>query len=449
MKFAPFLLLTATIAVHAAEPTPNLPPADVVARVLRASPTVQAAASQVRVEEANRERLSAGSYEWNVRLAAHQRKVLPSGAPDERFNEWNAQIERPFRLPGKAGKDQELGALGVSLAEAGHGDALHEAGRTLLKAWFDWLRETAAARQWQTQSDLLSRQAHAVLRRQQLGDAARLESVQAEAALAQAQAQQIQAEMRRTLAEDDLRRRFPGLPLQAPEKFAEVPRVTGDEAQWRERILAHSHELGLARTASLRAASAADRASQERLPDPTLGVQMGRERGGEEQIVGAYLAINLPGSARRAGASAALAEAEVAHRREAAVLQKIGAEAAATYQSATASRDAAQASREAAQRLERAAEMTARAYQLGEGSLNELLMARRLANEARLAATQAGLDALERYYRLQLDAHRLWVLEEEAHDHEDDGPALTAAPAGSPVAMLPGHGSRGVASRQP
>ena len=55
--------------------------------------------------------------------------------------------------------------------------------------------------------------------------------------------------------------------------------------------------------------------------------------------------------------------------------------------------------------------MTARAYQLGEGSLNDLLASRRLANEAQLSARLIQLEALELRYRLLLDAHRLWVMD--------------------------------------
>lgn len=57
--------------------------------------------------------------------------------------------------------------------------------------------------------------------------------------------------------------------------------------------------------------------------------------------------------------------------------------------------------------------MTARAYRLGEGSLNDWLAARRLANEAQLAARLSQLEALELRYRLLLDAHRLWNPGEE------------------------------------
>ncbi|MGB8053536.1 MAG: TolC family protein, partial [Azonexus sp.] len=150
---------------------------------------------------------------------------------------------------------------------------------------------------------------------------------------------------------------------------------------------------------------------RERVPDPTLGVQMARERGGEEHILGAYIAITLPGGGRQAVASGALAEAGVATSREAAATQKISAEAAALYHSAIGAMTTWQATQSAAERLQRAADMTARAYQLGEGSLNDLLTARRLANEAQLAARLARLEALESRYRLLLDAHQLWDLD--------------------------------------
>ena len=73
-KIIAILLTSLSSYALAAEPTPNLPPVDVVAQVLRANPTVQAASSQIQVEAANRNRLEAGEYEWNVRLGGQQRK---------------------------------------------------------------------------------------------------------------------------------------------------------------------------------------------------------------------------------------------------------------------------------------------------------------------------------------------------------------------------------------
>jgi outer membrane protein TolC len=395
----------------AAETMPNLPPTEIVARVLRENLSVQAAAGQIRVEEANRSRLEAGHYEWNVRIGGQQRHSKPATGADERFNEWNAAIERPLRLPGKSGLDSELGAAGVSLAETAHGDALHETSRNLLKSWFVWLKESASAAQWTEQFALLDKQSKAIQRRQQLGDAARLEAIQAEAALAQAEAQLAQARVRQQTAGEDLRRRYPGLPLVTPNGIAEPTPIEGNESDWINSILEHSHELELARGETQRAQIVAGRASRDRLPDPSIGFHVSRERAGEDQIFGAYISIPLPGGARRASSDAALAMADVAGRREAFTTQKISAESAMLYQSANAAFSTWQASRNAAERLGLAADMTARAYQLGEGSLNDLLAARRQANEAQLAARLAQLDALELHYRLLLDAHLLWDLD--------------------------------------
>ena len=229
--------------------------------------------------------------------------------------------------------------------------------------------------------------------------------------MAQAVAQRTQAEARRRSAGEDLRRRYPGLPLTEPAALEEPLPPAGSEAEWVDALLEHSHELGLARGEAQRARVAAERQRQDRLPDPSVGLQFSRERGGEENVVGAYISIPLPGDARRATADASLAQAEAAGRRAEAVERRIGAEAATLYQAALSGAPAWQAARDAAERLERSADLTARAYQLGEGSLNDLLTARRLANEARLAARTSQLDALELRYRLLLDAHRLWDLD--------------------------------------
>ena len=418
MKLIVAAVLVASLVglAQADEFTPYLPPAELVTQVLRASPGVRAAAGQVGVEEAHRRRLEAGSYEWNLRLGGQQRRTYPAGAPNEPFGEWNAALERPVRLPGKAALDAELGAAGVSVAQSALDDTLHEAQRSLLRTWFTWLKEDSTAAQWAEQVSLLAQQAEALRRRQQLGDAARLEAVQADAARSQAEASLAQARVREQVAAENLRRRFPGLPLTAPQHIAEPQPIPGSESEWVEAIVAHSHELGGARREAQRAQLSAARVDHERMPDPTFGVLASRERGGEEQVFGAYISIALPGAARRASADAARAEADVAYQREAAALQQVSAEAATLVRSASAARAAWQAGDAAATGLARAADMASRAYRLGEGNLDNLLTARRLANEARLTARLMALEALELRYRLLLDAHRLW-------NSDDDTPA--------------------------
>lgn len=402
------LLLWAQLAVAGAQP--GLPADDVVREVLRAHPDAQAAGSEMRYEAANRQRLEAGAYEWSVRLGGQQRRTEPPLGERERFGEWNVALERPLRLPGKAATDAEIGAAGVARAETALDNVRHDTKRDLLQSWFAWLKENAAANQWAAQVELLQRQLRAVSRRQQLGDAARLETVQTEASLAVAEAQSRQATARQQAAREVLQRRYPGLPVGEPASLGELSPEIGDEAFWQTVIAEHSHELAMARQQTRLAQLAARRQQQDRVPDPSIGIAYSRERGGEEQVVGAYISIPLAGGARRAADEGAAALAEAARYREEAVARKLALETAMSVQAARAAQDAAQASRLAAERLQAAATMAGRAYQLGEGSLNEWLTALRLANEAQLAARHSQLDAQEKRYRLLLDAGHIWQL---------------------------------------
>lgn len=392
----------------AAEVLANLPPEPAVARLIAAAPEIMAAQAMRDAETAQRERLKAGSYEWVVRLGGQRRRVLPEGASESGFSEWNGALERAVRLPGKAGIDAELGDAGVAQAETALGDARHEFARALLQAWFAWLREGRALRQWQTQEASWQNQAQGVGRRLQLGDAARIESVQIEAALAQASAQRAQAEARVAIAADVLRTRFPGIPLEDQPTLAEPTPLDGSAAEWVARMLEHNHELRLATHETRKAELHAERARSDRLPDPSFGLAYARERAGEERLLGAYVSIPLPGGARSAMADAGRAQAAAAERREAATRRRIEAEAAARYQAAQAAVPAWQAAQQAADRLRQSADMLTRAYSLGEGSLSDLLLARRQANEALVSAETLRLDALEARYRVLLDAHLIW-----------------------------------------
>ena len=390
---------------------PNLPPTREVARLLADAPAIRAALAQRDVENANRTRLEAGPHEWNLRAVSQQRRVRPDNLPGERFSEWSAALERPLRLPGKAGLDADIGQAGAALADTAIGDARHELSRLLLKSWFDWLRESESLSQWKQQVALLERQSLVVGRRQKLGDAAGIEAIQAEAALSQARAQLAQAGSREQATLATLQQRFPGLQAPVRTPLTEPEALSGDAESWVARVLEHNHELALAEGERTRASLLAERARRERLPDPSVGIAWSRERGGEENVVGAYISIPLPGGACSAAADAAGAQQVAAGHRAGAVRQKIAAEAAALFHSARAAVPAWQATRTAALRLNESARLSERAYQLGEGNLSELLTSRRLANEAELAARTQQIEALALRYQLLLDTHQLWPLD--------------------------------------
>jgi outer membrane protein TolC len=238
---------------------------------------------------------------------------------------------RPLRLPGKARLDEELGREGVSQARVAYGKALHVASRTLLKGWFAWQREAAQASQWQAQVDVLKQQAEAVAKRQRAGDASRMEQTLARAALAQAAASAAQAAGRERAAAAEFAVGFPRVALPSRPQVADPQPPEGDQRYWIEQILAHSHELGVARAAVRRGRVSAARAEAERLPDPTAGIHYASEFSGNERFYGFSLSIPFSGAGRTAEARQAQARAEAAADREAGVLRKIEAEVAGAY----------------------------------------------------------------------------------------------------------------------
>lgn len=400
-----------------------LPPRDVVLTALRQSPMVEAAGQVRTADAAERERIEAGTHEWALRTTLQQRRVAPSAsqAATERYREWQTGLEKAFRTPEKRRLDGKLGEEVHRRAQAAYGDALHEASRQLLRLWMDALQAGAVVRLWSRQADTLLQQSRITDRRKQLGDASRLEALQAEAALAQVEAALSQARVAETLAREALLAQYPDLVRfldEAPRELPEPANLKGDNALWMNQLLKENHELRLARAETRHARLVASRAEAEQIPDPTVGVYVGSDRGGEERLQGITLTLPLPGEARRATARRDLALAAAAASREAAIQARVESEARALLAQARRSDELWRHSEAAAHGLEEAALLSARAYALGEGDLESLLLARRLAMEARLSATATQVDALNARYRLEVDSHRLWPV--DAHDDHDE-----------------------------
>lgn len=400
---------------------PELPPQAIVVHILQNHPEIRIKDALLRAEEAEGRRLQAGPHEWNLGMSRQQRRIqTPDPATGTtRYNEWDASLQRGIRLPGKAQTDEALAHAGIEAMHWSRGETLHETSRKLLADWFSGLREEASARAWAEQAALLDKQAQQLNRRRELGDASRLETLQATAAAAQARSQARMSRSRANATGIELRQRYSGLTL--PETLPETTpqALTEPPTHWLETILKQDHELGTVRAETRRAQLLARRADQERLPDPTLGLMMGRERSGEERVAGITLSIALPGESRAAQRDAELARADAAARREAAILQKVSTEALSQIEQVRGAFEAWQASDTAARELWDAADLATRAWNLGEGTLAESLAARRLAFEARLAAQHTRLDALEKKNRLLLDSHQLWPLDDHADEDHD------------------------------
>lgn len=399
------LLAALSPLAAAAQESAYLPPQELIARVLASQPEVRAAESRADAARADARARAVGSYEYEASVIPQRRST---DAGDD-YSEWEAQVGRRIRLPGKARLDREIGDRGIAAAELRLADAEHLAARRLLAAWMGWLRSAHAATETAQQQALLARERDALARRVQLGDAAQRELDLFEAESAQAQAQALAAQAEAEAARQRLASGFPQLPL--PQRLPALPDpapLPGGAEPWRQRIVERNHEIGIAGEEAARQALAADRAHADRRPDPSIGVRVMNERGGEERAVGLVLSVPLGLRHRSALAASESAQAQALQADAASVRRAIEQEAWAVTQAAETRHTQWQARRTALAAQTAAATRSRRAWELGEIGLGEYLLAQRGELQARLAESQARIDALEAALQVRVDGHELW-----------------------------------------
>lgn len=381
---------------------------------LWASPMVLQARGEFAAQSLQSEGLQHGREEWAVAADVAQRRL---DIPRDTQAEWGLALSRPLRLPERAAADRALAGALTAHAEASLGEAMHESGRQLLALWFDWLNAAGQNRLWHVQRALAEQQLETVNARIRLGEASRSERVNAEAALAQIRLQQQQAALRSQQARNRLQAGFPGLPVAADDALPQPQPPAGAADVHVDAVLAHSHELFRARRQAEVLQAEAQRFARHRSADPSVGVFYRNEVGGSEHVLGLNVGLTLPGPARRSDQQAAAQRAATAQEAALLLEQRLCQEARADFETAVAHAANWQQADQAAQALAEAARLAARAYSLGEGSLDQVLVNRRLALDGQLAAQQAQIDALAAQARLRLDAHELWLDGDAAGGH--------------------------------
>ena len=389
---------------------PDLPPQAQVERALNEHLLVLNAGSGLKLELANQRKWNSGPYEFNLRAGSSQRSIASTG---QKLQEWDVALERPLRLFNKASIDNNIGAASVARAEYTLGDARHEAGRSLLRQWFVWQREQAQATLWEQQSDILRQLAQMVEKRVKAGDAPRFELNLAQAAAAQANVSWHQTLLRAQLAGNDLTRSFPAIQLNLNIPPATPQAIEHDFAFWKSRIFDDNHELAMVQEHSHVQHLLAQRSRADQLPDPVVGLRYSSESAGNEKVTGVYVSVPFSFGHRNATAEGGQQQAEIAADQEAFVRRRLEGDIYAAHLQATKGFEAWQHAQLAALAIRSNAELVARAYALGESSLSDSLTARRFALESSLTETLARLDANETRYRLLLDAHQLWPLDED------------------------------------
>ena len=408
MRARVLVLLLLAAGAQAAPGAPSaLPPEAEVRRVLASLPALRQGVLNTQLAGAERDKLAAGPYEWTVRAGA-SRRTAPGA---QRYLEQEVALERPLRWFGKASLDQALGEQGLAVARALHGDAWHEAGRALLRDWFDALRELAGVARLEEQLAVTQRLQSIAARRVQAGDGAALDLLQAETEQRRVLALLQQARQRSEQSLTLLAISYPGLPRPQADSLPLPQAGSEDASSWAERIVHDNHELQLAQAEADLYAMRASRLASDAMPDPTLALRAARERDGQERVFGVSLSFPLPGAGRAADRSAAAIKASMARERVAQTQLRVALAARRAASDSVHSHAIWTTLQEVQQQTIHQAELMQRAYQAGECTLAVALAGRRQALDAALTAQTAQIEALAAQARLQLDAHAIWSID--------------------------------------
>ena len=404
MHLTSLLLLSATPAYA----DPGFPDEPSVQTALDSHPLVEAAKARIEVARAEERALKAGPYEFGVSGSYIRRSVTREGS----YSEYDVTLSRPVRLPGKARLDARAGAFGVAAAENHWEDAKHQTALLLAELWWDWLGASGESRIDEQAVTNLDAAQESVHRRVALRDAARLEADQAEAALGAARLAAAQSQGRASLARARLKAQFPLLPL--PDLADELPLPENPPtgfAIMRDQVVLRSHEIAAAEAEAKRASTLAERATKDRLPDPTLGLRLFSEREGAERGAGLVISMPIGGGHRRAQADRMGAEAAAVNAQLGAVRFDVNEMANSDLARAEASWTVWRRSRDAVAAQVAAVLKLRRGFDLGAIDLSDLLLAERQTQDAFRAEVIARTDAVRAITKLRIDSHNLWISE--------------------------------------
>lgn len=399
-------LLPIMVFVSPLAAEPGLPDEGVVDVVLDDHPSVAAARARVQAAEARAKGLKVGPHEITFSGSYVRRTIDREGE----FDEYDAQLSRAVRLPGKARLDREIGEFGIEVAANLAEDARHQAALLLAMHWFDWL---SASSQWKVDQVAVAnyeKALTAVTRRMELHDAAQLDVDQATAALAGARLAAEQSGGLASLARTRLVTHFPGLPL--PEEAPEVPvpdMADAQLSQLRDHVIENSHEIAAAQAEARRREAVAARANKDRLADPTIGLRLFSERGGDERGAGLVFSLPLGGGHRKALADEAGADASVARSEEQFARLTVQETADADLAEARYRIAAWQRSRETVEAQLAALTKLRRGHELGEIDLADLLLGERLVHDAFRIEAESRTEAMRAITKLRIDSHELWL----------------------------------------
>lgn len=395
---------------------PYLPAEAAVKEALITSPLMQAARAQKDAGSARAKGIDAGSAEFTLRSTSQRRRDVAAGT---QLHESMVSIERPVRFWGKRGMDADLATQTQALADIAYADAMHEGARELMRLWFSYLRALADQKNAVTTFDLAAKMQRLTQIQLKQGEISQLDAELVHAEFERITAARSVADAQLISSASALSRRYAGLslPAQMPlglglDAVSQLSALSESMAAMRQEFLEKNHELNMMRVDAQRLRLAADRASRDRLPDPTVGVFSGRERAGAETISGVMFAMPFPSASRFHQASALIADAQAASDKVQLAEQQLGAMFDNMWIQFQHKRTAVDNLKSAAQRQAVAAEKSVKAYTLGEGSLSDVLLIARMASDNLNAAERMQLEVVELLAMIRLDLHQIWDFDE-------------------------------------
>lgn len=395
----------AIVSMASATAQSFLPPPELVEQALQQQAEVLASESQRAATESTARAVSMGSYEFETTIAPLRRRTDRDGD----FDEYEVQLSRSIRLPGKASLDREMAAKMRTVASLEHQAAVRAAGERLLELWMGWLRAAATDEVAREQEASLQTEYEALATRVRMGDAAQLDLDLFNAELAQARVTRLRSETALALARRALRAEFPQIPLPHTAPTIPLPQqLDGANDTLSARIMEASLTVQAKEADAARQSVSAARARADRIADPTLGVRFLDESNGEERSVGLVVTVPFGGGYRRQLAAAEHASARAAQQLAQAVRRDAQREADTQVAYARDSFLQWAAQRTARTAMDTAAGRVHRAWELGQTGLVDRLLAERRARETAYQELAVRADVHEAQLRVRLAIGELW-----------------------------------------
>lgn len=407
-----------------------------IAQWLRDDPAIQRIQARKQMQQAEAAQTVGSGYEWTVSYSHQEREYRqPELAGADKSREWNLELERSLRLPGKGAASRRQAEALHQLADADEQAGLRLATSELIDHYLDALHASARLALLGEEQALAQANLLAVEHRVKAGDAPALD---ARLAAAECQALEQNIVAARQVANNhwtNVRLRYPAATLprfvssqgnsttgfSAPiintastrATLADSPALRaipeprplgGDLVYWQERLLSQQPALQQADASINAASAAADKARRERIPDPSLAFYSGRESFGEEAVVGLRLSMPIPGSHRSHAMRQRYAEEAIARADKEILQRSLRAEAENAYHQALNDFQRWRLAKQMADNLGENARLLHKAYRLGEQDLQGLLLSQQQHARALLAEVESRVQALRSYYQLQVAA---------------------------------------------